>query len=85
MKHFIERFKEIILLIPDCNHTQHSTLSLSMGYNGAHVIIGDLSEKRFLRLTETPPMLRRAAWEHRRASAMDHQTIGDIIKSNMHR
>ena len=30
-------------------------------------------------------MLCRAAREHRRASAMDHQTIGDIITSNMHR
>ena len=35
---------EIILLIPHCNHTQHTTLSLSMGYNSAHVIIGDQSD-----------------------------------------
>ena len=42
-------------LIPDCNHTQHNTLSLSMGYNSAHVIIGDQSEIRFLTLSEASP------------------------------
>ena len=46
---------EIILLIPDCNHTQYSTLSLSMGYNSAHVIIGDQSEKKFPTLSEASP------------------------------
>ena len=30
-----------ILLLPDSNHTQLYTLSLLMGYNSAHVIIGD--------------------------------------------
>ena len=42
-----------------------------MGYNSAHVIIGDQSEKRSIAVAT--PMLRRAAQEHRRASAMDRR------------
>ena len=60
-----------------------------MGYNSARVIIGDQSEGRFITLSEASPKHRRCFAEQLGnigdESAMDHQTIGDIITSNMHR
>ena len=66
-------FLEIILLIPDFNHTQHSTLSFSMVYNNRHhdhVIIGDQSQKIFLTLSEASP-------QHRRCFAEQLGNIGE--------
>ena len=65
-----------ICIIPDCNHTQHSTLSLSMGYHSAHdcdhrwLIRNDISNTK-RSIAVAPPMLRRAVRKHRRALAMD--------------
>ena len=60
-----------------------------MGYNSAHVIIGDQSEKRSLTLSQASPQHCRCFAAQLRnigdGSAMDHQTIGDIIILNMHR
>ena len=53
------------------------------------MIIGDQSEGRFITLSEASPWHRRCFAEQLGnigdGSAMDHQTIGDIITSNMHR
>ena len=50
-----------------------------MGYNSAHVIIGDQSEKRFLTLSEASPQHRRCFAEQLVNIGDGSQTIGDII------
>ena len=73
MTQFIYGFLEIILLIPDCKPTQHTTLSLSMGYNSAHVNSCDHRWPIRRKISNAQrsiavalPMLRRAARKHRR-------------------
>ena len=60
-----------------------------MGYNSAHVIIGEPIQKEISNaqpsIAVAPQVLRRAAREHRRASAMDRRWITKLSAILSHR